>query len=387
LSDALFESLRRADSYLVDHRYRGYDPYDGLTSPIFKLPVIRDSPFARLVGQQLLKRCPVNARPLLGIRRGYNPVTLGLALQAYSYLSVADVDRSGEYRRKTDFCLSELREMTTAGYSGACWGYDFPWQTRDGLFPTGTPTIVATAFVTNGLFTAYRLLGREDAFALCESAADFFRLDLQITAADGDEFCWSYSPLDHSAVLNASAKGARLCAQIYSVTGDEELRSLAEGSLRFVARHQRTDGSWPYSVSDKRTWTDNFHTGYVLDCLVEYERCTGDREFADVTQRGWEYYRGHFFTPEFLPKYYDNKLYPIDSTAVAQSILTLCTFGDLQTAKKVGAWAVKHLQRDDGAFIYQIHRTYRNQIAYVRWSVSWMFCALARLFLATREAS
>ena len=81
------ESLRKLINYIESQNYRGYDPYDALKSPLFKLPVLRSNKLIRFGSQQLVKRSPVNLRPLLGIPKGYNPVTLGLCIQGYSYLA------------------------------------------------------------------------------------------------------------------------------------------------------------------------------------------------------------------------------------------------------------------------------------------------------------
>ena len=51
--------------------------------------------------------------------------------------------------------VAELARLSSPGYSGACWGYDFDWQTRFDHFPAFTPTIVATSFVTNALVAAH----------------------------------------------------------------------------------------------------------------------------------------------------------------------------------------------------------------------------------------
>jgi hypothetical protein len=276
-------------------------------------------------------------------------------------------------------CVDELERLSSAGYSGAAWGYDFDWEARYGTMPAGTPTIVATGFVTKGLFAAYQTLGIDKAFFLCRSACDFLQKDLVRTSDPDGAFCWSYSPLDRTSVLNATMKGARLCAQVSSITGEQELRDLARRTVTFVARRQRADGAWPYSASDNRSWVDNFHTGYVLECLSDYQRCTGDSSFARVTRKGWDYYRGCFFTNEGIPKYYDHRAYPIDATTCAQAILTLCAFDDVAAARRVALWTIGRMQRSDGAFIYQIHRWYRIRIPYARWSVAWMLCALARL--------
>jgi hypothetical protein len=332
---------------------------------------------ARFGAQQLVKRSPLNVRPLLGIRKGRNPVTYGLMLQGYAYLAVADPVRLDHYRSQIDVCLRELLALRSKGWSGDCWGYDFEWQTRDHRIPPFTPTVVATGFVTNGLFTAYDLLGLHDAFEPCESASRFVLEDLNRSVLADGSFSWSYSPLDSIAVPNATMKGARLCAQVYSVTGEERLAQAARDTVRFVAAHQRPDGAWPYAVDDPRQWVDNFHTGYVLDCLDEYERHTGDTAFAEVKERGWKYYRQHFFQDGVVPKYFDDRVYPVDATACAQSLLTLCRFGDLETAERVAAWVLEHMQRPDGAFVYQRRAHHVVRTPFMRWSVAWLFCALS----------
>jgi hypothetical protein len=384
--EALSESIARADSYLVERRYRGYDPYDALMSPAFRLPFVSGARTVQRFSQQALKRLPVNIRPLLGIQPGLNPVTLGLAIQALAYLGATQPERRDVYRGRVMECLHQLEALQAPGYSGACWGYDFGWQTRQGLFPAGTPTLVATGFVTNGLFTAYRLLGVVEALDLCRSACDFVVNDLRRTLAEDDTLGWSYSPLDDTLVLNATGKAARLLAQVCTRSDDDELRTMARQSIGLLVAKQRADGSWPYAVGDARSWADNFHTGYVLECLREYEGLTGDHSARPAAERGWNHYRRHFFTEELIPRYFDHRTYPVDATACAQSIHTLVTYGDVAAANRVASWSIANLQRADGSFAYQVHRRFTNRIVYVRWSVAWMFSALARLSYEHRTA-
>jgi len=353
--------------------FAGWDPYDALRSPLFRLPVLGSSRFARFGAQQVVRRLPVNLRPLLGIRKGVNPVTLGLVLEGYAAL--------GEERLRGEAAslVEQLRALATPGFSGACWGYDFPWQSRSTLIPAYSPTVVATAFVTNGLFAAYERFGFDEAFELCESATAFVLRDLNRTAGPDGTFCWSYSPLDTQSVLNATAKGSRLCAQVCSVNGDRELAEAARASVRYVAAHQRADGAWPYAVADSRTWVDNFHTGYVLDALDEWRSRTGEDVVDGVLDRGWRYYRANLFEPDGVPRYYDDRLHPIDATACGQALMTLSRFGDRQTALDLARWVVDHLQRSDGAFRYRLYRFGRNSIPYMRWSTAWIFAGLTRV--------
>ncbi len=376
LSD-IRQALDRALTLMLAEDYGGYDPYDALASSLFELPLVGSSRLVRRGAQQVVRRLPVNIRSLLLIPKGRNPVTLGLALQSWALLGTIDRELRERSNAHAATLVSEIADARSAGWSGPCWGYDFPWEARDATLPAGAPTVVATGFVTNGLFVAHERLGTSRALELCVDACSFVRRDLRRTPGTDGSFCWSYSPFDASRVLNATAKGSRLLAQVASATGDSELLDDAARSLAFVASHQRADGSWPYAVGDPRGWADNFHTAYVLDALAEHRDRTGDERFADTIERGWRYYRENFFADGWLPKYFDSSLYPIDSTAVAQAMITLCRFGDTQTAVRIGAWAAEHLQLRTGGFAYRMYRHHRNNIHYMRWSTAWMVVALA----------
>lgn len=375
------ERLFLLQRYIERESYRGYDPYDALTSPLFRLPFLNQNKLLRWGFQQVLKRLPFNPRPLLAIPKGYNPVTLGLCLQAYAYLSRLRPDEN--YGTKFESILSELERLQSKGYSGACWGYDFDWEARYARIPAFAPTIVATGFITNALFEYYQITGCQRAFALCESATRFVMRDLNKTF-EGDMFCYSYSPFDRQVVLNATMKGARLLAQVYSVTKQPSLLEEARQTVAFVAKKQRPSGAWAYATKqgDARTWADNFHTGYVLDCLDEYQKRSGDPSFNDALQNGLRYYEENFFERGEIPKYYDKRLYPIDATAIAQSILTLTRFGKMDLAARVVNWTLNHMQDPSGYIYYQRWKWGANKIPYMRWSCAWMFLAISKFCFA-----
>jgi hypothetical protein len=366
------------EDYIHQEQFTGYDPYDCLTSPLFSLSLLRNNRTLRLGAQQLLRRFPFNIRPLLQIPKGKNPVTYGLCLNAYSRMVSLFPEKTDFYRRQASVCLEELARLRSPGYSGACWGYDFDWEARYATIPAYTPTIVATGIIADGLFRAHQIFSDNEARLLLVEIGPFLRTDLQRTW-EGDTFCYSYSPHDHQAVFNATLKGARLLCQIHTITQDASLLGEAKATVQYVVRQQKPDGSWSYSKGDSRSWTDNFHTGYVLDCLDEYSKLSGDTTITRNVERGFSFYREHFFTAEGAPRYFRDQTYPVDATAAAQSILTLVRFGDRSMATMVAQWAIRNLQDPRGYFYYRRYRHYTNRISYMRWSNAWMYLALAAL--------
>lgn len=371
----------RLESYMEGSGLAGWDPFDALRSPLFRAPPLRDARRARFAAQQLVRRSPVNLRPLLRVPKGVSPVTLALVAEANARLAASSPAGAERRLATVERCLDELERLRSAGWSGACWGYEFDWEARYARMPAHCPTVVATGLVTNALFGVFEALGAGRALELCVSATRFVRRDLARTAGGGGSFCWSYSPHDRTAVLNATLKGARLCAQVFSVTGEPALRREALASARFVVERQRPDGAWPYAVGDARRWVDNFHTAYVLDCLDEVERRAAAGELRPAAERGWAYYRSRFLAQERVPKYLDRRLYPVDATSCAQSIVTLLRFRDVDAARRVAAWTIARMQAPDGSFAYQVRRSGTVRTPFMRWSCATMLSALVALEL------
>ncbi|HMT28655.1 MAG TPA: delta-aminolevulinic acid dehydratase, partial [Bacteroidia bacterium] len=190
------------------------DPYDALTSSVFTLPLFKNNKFIRFGIQQLVKRSPLDLRPLLFIKKGYNPVTLGLCIQGYTNLGESGIISKEQVIQKCNFLIDELQKMKSNGYQGACWGYDFPWESRHAKIPAFEPTIVATGFITNALFLYYQYSKNQTAIDLCRSACDFILKDIKKTTNEDGSFCFSYSPFDDYQVFNASMKGVRTLSQV-----------------------------------------------------------------------------------------------------------------------------------------------------------------------------
>ena len=147
---------------------------------------------------------------------------------------------------------------------------------------------------------------------------------------------------------------------------------------------QYKDGSWDYGEAPSQRWKDNFHTGFNLCALRTIGRCAETSDFEPHVQRGFEFYKNHFFREDGAPKYYHDRTYPIDIHSVAQSIITLLALkglddGNVALAWAVFGWAMDHMWDDRGYFYYQKVPGYTIKIPYMRWGQAWMLLALTTL--------
>jgi hypothetical protein len=308
---------------------------------------------------------------------------MGLFLAGYAQKFLATGDEA--CREKVRLFAQWLVTHAASGYSGACWGYNFDWPNRASFVPAGTPTIVNTAFVGLSFLAAKSALdGTPDALSVARSACDFILHDLHTSCSGDDEICFSYTPIDRRFVHNANLLGAWLLAAVHAYTGEEHLARNAKAAARFTLRQQRLDGSWPYGIARQDRWVDNFHTGYVLVALKRIATSLGTDEFDAALEAGYRFWKTRMFFSRVIPKYCPDRAYPIDIHSVAQAILTLLEFSDLDSdaterAWQLASWVVDHMQDADGFFYYQIHRAYRIRIPYMRWSQAWMHKALTAL--------
>ncbi len=370
-------------SYVERRDYAGHDPYDALNSPLFRWAGAK-SRWVRIGATHLVRRSPVNLRPVLGIRKGHNPKGLGLFLWGYAKLYALDHD--SRYLERIDHLLDLLQDLRSAGYAGNCWGYNFDWQSWTFLRPQGTPTVVNTSFIGHALLDCFELTGRRRALDLALPIKEFILHDLHRTGS-GDVFCFSYTPVDTEAVHNANLLGASLLARLMRYCEDGRLAPTARASLRYSMRHQGEDGSWFYADTDLQRWIDSFHTGFNVQAIRYILEAGLAQEYQAAYRKGVAYYADHFFLADGTPKYYHDRVYPIDIHAPAQAI---CFFSGEGSAyrdltDRVVHWMLRHLYSGRGFFYFRKGRFLTNRIPYMRWSQAWAFHALAEYLWARKE--
>jgi rhamnogalacturonyl hydrolase YesR len=264
--------------------------------------------------------------------------------------------------------------------------YNFDWQARRlFFFSKNTPTVVATTFCETALMDAFEITQNNKYLDIALSCADFIIKDLHRTECNGS-FLFSYSPLPgNDTVYNASLLGCKLLSYCYHYTKKEDYKKIARQSVKACCNAQHNNGSWAYGMLPVQSWIDSFHTGYNLDALIAYQKKTGDDIFKQNISKGFDFYINSFFEEDGTPKYYYNKMYPIDIHCPGQLFVTLSRLGIFnqyeKLAEKVLDWAIKNMQDKKGYFYYQLKKGVSSKISYMRWSNAFMFNALSYYLL------
>ena len=395
----VLDSLSQLKKYCESEDFKGWDPYDGLNSKVaqFFLP-LKYSAILRLCIIQGFKRSPINFRRIALVPKEYNAKGIGLFLQGYcnmykflvkNSVYVEPLETKDEIINKINYLADLLISLRSSGdYHGSCWGYNFDWQARRlFFFPKFTPTVVATSFCATSLMEAYEITNNKHYLDVAISAAEFVMQDLHRYSFEGG-FLFSYSKLSgNDTVFNASLLGSRLLSYCYYYTGNEAYKEAARLSVQVCCHHQAKDGSWVYGLLPIQSWIDSFHTGYNLDGLIAYEELTGDKSFHSNIERGFNFYINNFFEADGTPKYYHNRMYPIDIHCPGQLFVTLSRLhkfeDNKEIAEKVLNWTIDNMQDKKGYFYYQMKRGGSSKIPYMRWSNAFMFCALSYYLLET----
>jgi hypothetical protein len=375
-------------SWCRQHDFAGHDPFDALNSRVFQATPLAQSRNARFIWTQLVKRSPADVRALARVPAERN--AKGIALFALAQIASYRRVKTKETAASVHEFLSSLMAMRVEGYSGAAWGYNFDWQSRNFFAPRDTPTIVPTAFAARAFFEGQNLQDlsqdlQDQCLKLARSVCEFILKELPRSVEIEREVCFSYAPQSDTRIFNASLLAAEVLASVGQLTGETELVRLAERATRYVVNNQQPDGSWWYGTDPKQSWKDNFHTAYVLFSLKRIlDVSPAKEEFQPALERGYQFWKTNFFLAEGWPKYYDDDPYPVDTHAAASAIVTFLECRDLdpeapRLAQNVANWTIRNLRDDRGFFYYQKRRFYTVRKPYMRWTQAWMLYALSRL--------
>jgi polysaccharide biosynthesis protein VpsJ len=382
------DALSKLDRWVQEHDWKGYDTFDGLSSPLAPILTL-GHPFLKQVWQQGVRRFPINLRPALLIKPGMS--SKGMAFFAQGYLKLYETEGRPEHLEKMRFCLQWLIENPSKQFKNYSWGNHFDYQSRGGNIPKGAPTIVWTGLIGHAFMDAFESLREQKYLDVAKSACNFI-VDELGWMDFGDAVCLRYYPNATNDIHNSSMIGASLLARVNSSIPNPRYMELAEKAIYFTVRDQMPNGAWNYGVAPKWHWVDSFHTGYVLESLECYIRHSGAEQYAKSLELGYEFFVNTFFGEDGTPRYYDYKTPPLDIQCASQGIQTLVKLrslhpSSLEIAKKVAHWTIRNMQDPSGYFYYRKYPLITNKTPTLHWGQATMFAALALLDNVIRGAT
>jgi rhamnogalacturonyl hydrolase YesR len=381
-NDILY-SLHQVGRWVEKQEYRGYEPFDGLSSWI--RPLTRGNELAGRMLQQVVRQCPWNLRPLLGV--GLKESTKGRGYMAHGYLTLYRATQAQKYLDKARHCLEWLDRHKVARFAHHSWSNHYDFVGRGGLYTKDDPIIVWTSLIGHAYVEAFELTGEDTFLAIAESACRWVLDVPRERTAQGD--CLSYLADRQISVHNANMLGASLLARVARYTGNPESQRVARAAMEYSCARQRPDGSWWYAEEPKFHWIDNFHTGYNLDSLRHYIDATQDESLLPHLTRGLAFFKAHFTEENGRPRYYHDRTYPVDIQCAAQAIDTFSLLADLdgeclELATRVAGWTIRNMQDARGYFYYRQYPLVKARTPMLHWGQATMFKALAHLALRLR---
>ena len=374
----LQESIRKLERWVEEHDYKGYEPFDGLSSVL--RPLTFGSLFLDRLLLQLIRQSPWNLRPLMGIKPLES--TKGRGYMASGYLTMYQLTQDATYKTKAESCLDWLIRHKSPKFDKFSWANHFDFASRSGRYTKDESIIVWTVLIGYAFLSAYELLGDKKYLDVATSVCEWI-MDLPRERTESGT-CISYYAFNQSSIHNSNMLGAAMLARTAKITGNPEYRQVAEAAMEYSCSRQLKDGAWYYGEAENQHWIDNFHTGYNLDSLKVYVESTADNRYLKNIENGLKFFKFNFFEGNGRPKYYHNRTYPVDSQCAAQAIETLARFSvddppSKDMAKKVAMWWIQNMQDPDGHFYYREYPLVKAKTPMLHWAQATTYKALTLL--------
>lgn len=376
--EVLKNSIAKLEKWVEDHHYKGYEPFDGLSS--FFRPLTFGNLLLDRLLLQLIRQSPVNLRPLMGVKPLES--TKGRGYMAAGYLIMLKTTQDKQYLEKAINCLEWLIKNKSPNFDTYSWANHFDFASRGGRYSKHESIIVWTSLIGQAFLDAYETMKDEKYLKIAMSVCDWIT-SLPRTHTDTGT-CISYLATTESPIHNSNMLGAAMLARTAKFTGNQNLVQIAKDAMEYSCTRQVSNGAWYYGEQENNHWIDNFHTGYNLDSLKCYIDNTGDATYEKNLRLGFQFYMEHFFEESGRPQYYHNRVYPVDSQCISQSIETLAYFSSIEEtalplAKKVAKWAIQNMQDKDGHFYYRQYPLLKAKTPMLHWAQATTYKALTLL--------
>jgi hypothetical protein len=306
--------------FIRQKEYRSYDVYDAMTNPFINR-MTKGKLLLRRILIQINSRSPINFR-FLGMKAMIHTKALSDLLSVYSLLYRESKDP--EWLEEANFMYQKLLDVKLESQEGISWGLRFPYTSRFVDASEQTPNLYNTTCSALAILDYYEAYPSELIKNELLRVIDFIFNTLEVNREENDVSWIRYYPKQTRPIYNVNAMVACFFVRTNHLFNQEIVKDeIIHGIINLLKKHQNPNGSWYYSSTDNGKWVDGFHTGFLLESLASVYNINKDESLGTVVKKGYEFFRENLLSKSLIPKYFDNKLYPIEAQNCAQAIQTL----------------------------------------------------------------
>jgi hypothetical protein len=375
----LIEKIRNVINYFYNEEWKGYDPYDGLNSPIFQYLFLNKNKYLRIFIIQFFKNFPINLRPLFLIKKELNPKSIALFLK--SIILIYKFTKKDLYLQHIENLAKLLLEERKHN-NLKLWGYNFDWQSRSFFIKKHKPNFVVSYFAIDSILELYKLTEEQKYKKLIINSSNKL-IDNFLVNKNGNQY-FKYIKNCNKLIHNVNFFGASLMSKIFLITKKKEYLDVAKATINTSLNYQNSNGSWPYGEERMNRWFDSFHTCYNLLSLNDFIKNTGIHKYEIELKKGFSFFINNFFINNSIIKYFNNKIYPIDIHSFTAGIITLIELEryleDKEIIKKTYNYLNENFYGGNGIYYFRIYNFFKNKINYIRWNQAWALYCLVKLY-------
>ena len=315
-----------------------------------------------------------------------------------AFLNLYQVTKDKKYLEKARRLGADMLKYSVPGYSGNCWGYPFDWQNNRGLWKRNTPYITCTPYCFAAYLGLYDATGEQRYLDIARSIATFVYADLKDTPTGEDAAAASYSPMDATKVVNASAYRAWVLFEADARFSLPDYKAKAQRNLNFILQSQRADGAWLYATEGSgEGFIDNFHTAFVLKNLYKINQRLKNPAVDAAIKKGWEFYRRELFDANGLPKSFAieprTQIVKLEMYNFAEGITLGALLKDFipdafTFAEHLANTLCSRYQRRQGYFVTRVFKAgFKHTFPFLRWPQAQLFYSLTNLLYASQKGA
>lgn len=238
----------------------------------------------------------INNRLRLGYIKQEYPIVRAMAAQILLF-KYRDTNKE-ELLARAKIHLEWLKENSSKGYKGFCWGLGFVWPAGKNLiYDKNTPHSTHTPYALEAFHLYYQVTGNCEYNNIIKSCYSFFNEDIKKIKETELYIATSYGPFEDRIATNAVSYVMYSLAilSIYLPHKKEEILSKVQKLYNYIVSKQRVDGSWLYAPEDEKSFIDCFHSCFILKNIFKTNEIIKLSESNGVIDKGIEYLIVNFY--------------------------------------------------------------------------------------------